>query len=122
MTDRPLTTKQRLFVEAYLANPNATEAARAARYKGNDKTLAQVGAENLRKPYLSALIEARVETAIITADEILNDVKVIAKNAKRDGDKLKAYEMLGKHLAMWIDRTDHSGEVANKIVVEFTKA
>jgi len=47
-----LTLKQQLFVEAYLgeAKGNATEAARIAGYKGNEITLAAVGAENLRKP------------------------------------------------------------------------
>ncbi len=108
-----LTTKQRLFVEAYLANPNATQAARKAGYKGNDKTLSVVGAENLAKPCIAKLLNERVEEAIITADEILRDVKAIAKTSERDGDRLKAYEMLGKHLAMWVDKTqtEHSGSV-----------
>lgn len=108
-----LTTKQRLFVEAYLANPNATQAARRAGYKGNDKTLSVVGAENLAKPCIAKLLNERVEEAIITADEILRDVKAIAKTSERDGDRLKAYEMLGKHLAMWVDKTqtEHSGSV-----------
>lgn len=71
MSDK-LTTKQRLFVEAYLANPNATDAARKAGYKGNDNTLAQVGKENLRKPYIAALIGERVEQAAMSADEVLS--------------------------------------------------
>jgi phage terminase small subunit len=68
---RNLTTKQRLFVEAYLANPNATEAARRAGYKGNDVTLGAVGGENLRKPLIAALISERVEKAVMSADEVL---------------------------------------------------
>lgn len=66
-----LTTKQRLFVEAYLADPNATAAARKAGYKGNQNTLKQVGAENLAKPYIAALVEKRVASAAMTADEVL---------------------------------------------------
>lgn len=106
-----LTQKQRLFVEAYLANPNATAAARTAGYKGNDKTLAQVAAENLRKPYIAELIKERVQDAIITADEILAGVKRIALKANRDADRLKAFELLGKHLVLWTDKTEHSGEI-----------
>lgn len=104
-----LTTKQKLFVEAYLANPNATDAARKAGYKGNDVTLGAVGAENLKKPQIAEMLKERVEKAIITADEILTDVKAIAKSAEKDSDKLKAYEMLGKHLAMWTDKTEING-------------
>ncbi len=110
-----LTQKQKLFVEAYLANPNATAAARKAGYAGNDKTLAQVAAENLRKPYIAELIKERVRDAIITADEILTGVKQIALKANRDADKLKAYELLGKHLAMWTDKTEHSGEITQNV-------
>jgi phage terminase small subunit len=106
-----LTTKQRLFVEAYLANPNATEAARRAGYAGNDKTLSVVGAENLAKPCISSLLTERVETAIVTADEVLTNVKSIAQSSEKDSDRLKAWELLGKYLAMWTDKQQNSGEM-----------
>lgn len=114
-----LTTKQRLFVEAYLTNPNGVQAARKAGYKGNDKTLSVVAAENLRKPCIAEHIERRVEKAIITTDEVLTDVKDIAKTAERDADRLKGYELLGKYLAMWTDRTVTDGKQIVEVV--FTK-
>lgn len=117
MNDK-LTTKQRLFVESYLSNPNATEAARKAGYSGDSNTLAQRGAELVRNSKIKALLEERIEEAVITANEILTDVKGIAKNAEKDSDRLKAYEMLGKHLALWIDRQETSGE--QRIIVEWT--
>ena len=53
-----LTHKQHLFVQHYLANGgNGVEAAREAGYKGNHATLAQVAAENLRKPYIANEID-----------------------------------------------------------------
>jgi phage terminase small subunit len=113
MAERPLTTKQRLFVEAYLANPNATEAARKAGYKGNDDTLKQVGSENLAKPYIRALVEKRVQEAIITADEVLTGIKTIAINGERDADRLKGYELLGKHLKLFTDRSEITLDVSN---------
>lgn len=93
-----LTTKQRLFVEAYLANPNATEAARRAGYKGNDKTLSVVGAENLAKPCIAEKLKVRVEEAAMTTSEWLKEVAVLARTAERDADKLTAYGLLGKPL------------------------
>lgn len=119
MSDK-LTTKQRLFVEAYLADPNATQAARKAGYKGNDKQLQVIGSQNLSKLMIADALKGRVEEAIITADEILKDVKTIAKNAEeKASDRLKAYEMLGKHLAMWVDKTqnEHSGSIEVEQVI-----
>lgn len=82
---RKLTPKQEKFLHAYLgeARGNATEAARMAGYKGNDVTLASVGAENLRKPQISERIEAaRAELrakALLTREEILAGLAAIAR-------------------------------------------
>lgn len=107
---RPLSTKQRLFVEAYLTNPNATEAARRAGYAGNDVTLGAVGAENLKKPQIAALIQERVEKAIVTADEVLENLKQLAFESERDADRIKAWELLGKYLKLFTDKTEVTGK------------
>jgi phage terminase small subunit len=93
-----LTTKQRLFVEAYLVTANATESARRAGYKGNDKTLSVVGAENLAKPSIAKLVQQRVEQAVMTADEWMAGVAALARSAEKDSDKLTAFGLLGKPL------------------------
>ena len=54
-----LTQRQLLFVEAYLATGNATEAAKTAGYSGNRVTLGAVGGENLKKPLIAAEISRR---------------------------------------------------------------
>lgn len=115
-----LTTKQKLFVENYLINPNATEAARKAGYKGNDVTLASVGAENLRKPQIAELLNERVEDAIITANEVLTGIKNIAISGEREADQLKAYELLGKHLKLFTDKTELTGKDGGPIEHEGT--
>lgn len=55
-----LTTKQQAFVDAYTgpARGNATEAARMAGYKGNDKTLQVTGSHNLSKRMVTEAILA----------------------------------------------------------------
>lgn len=115
MNDK-LTTKQRLFVEAYLADPNATKAALAAGY--SPKTAYSIGQQNLKKVEIQDALGKRVQSAIITADEILTDVKTIAKSAERDGDKLKAYEMLGKYLKLWTDKQEITGKDGGPLEVE----
>ncbi len=127
MSDK-LTTKQRLFVEAYLLTSNATESARRAGYKGNDNTLGVVGNENLSKPKIAEMVGKRVEAAAMTADEVLRELADIAKSDWRDhveiqygkdgemlaaklklGDKIKALELIGKHHKIFTDKTEHSG-------------
>ena len=120
-TDRRLTQKQRLFVEAYVgeARGNATEAARLAGYKGRDTTLAQVGAENLRKPYIASAIEKRAEemreaSGALTPEEIHELWGDIARDTQQSTkDRLKASELAAKSQGMFLERleVDVSGQV-----------
>lgn len=81
MAKNSLTTKQRLFVEAYLATGfNGVKAARAAGYKGNDITLAAVAYENLRKPHIKALIDQRIKEMAMSADEALARLSMSARS------------------------------------------
>ena len=91
-----LTTKQRLFVEAYLANPNATEAARRAGY--SEKTARSQGQRLLTNVDIAEALKGRVEEAAITANEWLTEVTQLARTAERDADRLTAYGLLGKPL------------------------
>ncbi len=86
MGKKKLTGKQQAFVDFYLQHFNATKAAEQAGYKGNGKTLAQVGAENLRKPYLQQAIAKRTKSRAMDADEALS---ILAEMARADlGDFL----------------------------------
>jgi len=113
-----LTHKQELFVNAYLgeAKGNATEAARLAGYNGNDVTLGQVGAENLKKPQIAELIEKRTSEAAMSATEVLQKLSEIANRERSDiatRDQIKALELLGRHHKLFTDRVEHklTGEI-----------
>ena len=72
MKEKKLTPKQNRFVENYLANGgNGVGAARAAGYRGNDKTLRSIASENLTKPDIASRVRARVEGTAADADEVL---------------------------------------------------
>lgn len=62
-----LTTKQQVFVDAYLDCLNATEAARRAGY--SEKTARFIGAENLTKPNIAAAISTGMAARFMSADE-----------------------------------------------------
>lgn len=69
-----LTQKQRLFVDEYLIDLNATQAAIRAGY--SKKTAGQIGDENLKKPQIAQAIkeamDSRNKRVQINADYVLN--------------------------------------------------
>ena len=151
-----LTKKQKLFVEEYLIDLNATQAAIRAGYSPD--TAQQMGSENLSKPVIKSAIDkaiaGRSRRTGINQDRViqeiakmafLNPVDVIDMDeatikgeANRDDtaciasvkvkvipgedgniterevktyDKLKALELLGKHLGMFTDKLKMEGNV-----------
>ncbi len=100
-----------------MINLNATQAAIKAGY--SEKTARQVGSENLSKPDIQQAIEtaqqARSERTEITQDEVIEGLK---KEATLDGEgsshsaRVSAWAHLGKHLGMFTDNLNLSGEVA----------
>ena len=68
---RDLTDLQAAFVEHYLVTLNATKSAKLAGYKGNEKTLASVGYENIHKPYIRKIIDARLNELAMAANEVI---------------------------------------------------
>lgn len=74
-----LTAKQRRFVEEYLVDLNATQAAIRAGY--SEKTAGQIGDENLKKPQIAAAVQeaqaARSARTEITQDMVLRELAKI---------------------------------------------
>ena len=127
-----MTKKQKRFVEEYLIDLNATQAAIRAGYSPD--TAKSIGSENLTKPDIQARIakamaERSKRTATLKPDAAPEDTAAIqsvkVKTFGEDGlereikmaDKLKALELLGKHLGMFKDKVELSGinEEKNKL-------
>lgn len=71
-----LNPKQTVFVEEYLIDLNATQAAVRAGY--SEKTASVIGSENLAKPYIQEAIQIamdkRSKRTEITADNVLKEI------------------------------------------------
>ncbi len=128
-----MTPKQRLFIQEYLIDANATQAAIRAGYSA--KTAHSIGDENLRKPGIAKAIMdamvARSERTEITSDWVLQTLKSNVDRAMqaeavtdRDGVETgeyvyngsvanKALELIGKHLGMFSDKPLGKKEAAN---------
>lgn len=143
-----LNAKQQRFVDEYLIDLNATQAAIRAGY--SEKTANQQGPRLLVNAGIQQAIEAgkakREERTQITADYVLNtivDTVERCKQAKpvfdRKGDPvltetqqgglaqayvfdskgvLKGCELLGRNLSLWKDRVEHTGKDGGPIQTE----
>lgn len=97
-----LTNKQRLFVDAYLANKfNASKAAIEAGYSG--KTARVIGAKNLTKPNIKLAIEERsaeiAKKHELTIDFVIRTAKKILQKAL----KMPVLDKQGRLVAYKID-------------------
>lgn len=148
-----MTQKQKRFIEEYLIDLNATQAAIRAGYSPD--TAQQTGSENLSKPVIRAQIDRAMaerskrtgvnaerviqelakiafvnaaevidpKTATVKEDALPEDTAAIqsvkVKTFGEDGlereikmaDKIKALELLGKHLGMFKDKLELSGSL-----------
>lgn len=116
---RGLTHKQERFVQEYLVDLNATQAAIRAGYSA--RTAEWIGPQLLGKSHVSNAIAMKMadrsKRTEITADLVMRDVEAIKRDAMRESaDKdgnpamvnhaaaLKACELQGKHLGMFTDK------------------
>ena len=111
-----LTPKQACFVEEYLIDLNATQAAIRAGYSA--KTANEQGAQLLAKLSIrQAVAEAqaiRSKRTEITQDEVIQGLK---KEATLEGEgsshsaRVSAWAHLGKHLGIFTDNLNLGGSV-----------
>jgi len=108
-----LTPKQQRFVDEYLVDLNATQAAIRAGY--SPKTADRQGHRLLKNAEIAQSVaagrEARAERTELTADWVLTKLREEAENANTDSARVRALELLGKHLALFVDKVEHSGEI-----------
>lgn len=126
-----LTEKQKAFCDEYIIDFNASRAAISAGY--SEKTARAIAAENLTKPYiqeyLAKLKAERAERVQIDQDYVLRVIKNTVERCSqaeqvkdREGNPtgeykfdstavLKGAELLGKHLAMFTDRSEVKSSV-----------
>ena len=121
-----MTDKQRRFANEYLIDLNATRAYRAA-YPSvkRDETAATAGGRLLRNVEVSQYIQERMQErqdrTEITQDMVLQEIAAIAFGTVSEAvsvkDKLRALELLGKHLGLFqpkdqLDREEQEARIA----------
>ena len=118
-----MTDKQRRFADEYLIDLNATRAYKAA-YPSvkRDETAAAAASRLLSfvkvQEYIKEHMQQRQERVQITQDEVVTALKELAFNAEKDTDRIRALELLGKHLGLFqlhkdeLDRQEQEARIA----------
>ena len=105
-----LSARQERFCQCYANSLNATASARKAGY--SEHTANVTASQMLKKPHISARIEEllieKAERENLTGKEVIQALRDIAHNDEtRVSDKIRALELLGKHLKLWSETVDH---------------
>lgn len=109
-----MTPKQQRFVQEYLTDLNATQAAIRSGY--SERTASRIGPELLGKTCIQNALEQakedlRVATGVTTEYVVrrLQEEAELTGEGSSHGARIKALELLGKHIGMFIERREISG-------------
>ena len=109
-----ITKKQQLFIQEYLIDLNATAAAQRAGYKDGNYGRQLLTLPNVSEAIMASMKE-RAAALHITSEWV---VERLIQEATDHGEgssqaaRIRALELLGKHLGMFEDRLHLSGKVA----------
>ena len=107
MAKTKLTRKQMIFCQEYLKDLNILQAAKRARYSRAQASRLMINP--LVLSVIAADAEIQAEKAGIEVDYVLKGIReVVERDKVKDTDKLKGLELLGRYLAMFTDKHDHT--------------
>jgi phage terminase small subunit len=112
-----MTAKMERFVQEYLVDFNATQAAVRAGY--SKRNAGAIGNENLQKPEIQEAIEKEKRRIVEDIDSIVfGNIRFwleMRDNPKTsDANRLKATEYLGKYGAMFTEKIEATGDIIIK--------
>ena len=113
--------KQRRFAEAYAANPNATEAAKAAGYSGKtarsqgQRLLTNVDVQKHIKELQAKADEERI--ASVTEIKIFWS-EMMKDKGRKDSDRLKASDLLAKAAGVFLNGKESGKKVDSDVLAD----
>lgn len=127
--DDPLTEKEMAFVDTYMIEFNATEAARAAGYNGADNVLRGVASRLLSRPNIIMEIQRRNKSmrkkGIADSEEVMNYLTQVMRGEIKDqfgldaplSERTKAAQELAKRTVDIENRA--AGKADNVLEIKF---
>ena len=137
-----MTDKQSIFVQEYLKDLNATQAAIRAGYSAH--TAYSIGQENLNKPEIKQAIDAamseRQQRTELTQDYVLHNLQEIAERCMQKSpvmtkgeqaideegrhlwtfdarNAIRALELIGRHMGMFNDKNKEQEQIPEDVKI-----
>ena len=118
-----ITPKQSRFVEEYLIDLNAKRAAIRAGY--SEKRASEIGYQLLQKTTVLDAIkdaQAKLSEACLVSQKMVIDGLLVEAKLNGEGSshsaRVSAWGLLGKHLGMFVEKTENKTEVIVKAGLE----
>lgn len=120
-----LTSKQKAFVQEYLIDLNATQAARRAGYKNPEIGRQLITNHNVSSA-IQAALKAREKRTEVTQDYVIAKLREIVEKAASDSpdselkyaNKIRALELLGKHTGAFDGGAKEGQNEPVKVVID----
>ena len=110
--------KQQKFVQEYLKDLNATQAAIRAGY--SKKTAYSIGQRLLKNVEVKAAVQTgqkkAAERAEVSVEYVITKLRQLAEDAMADGDRtnaIRSLELLGKHVGAFAENINLRGNLTN---------
>ena len=126
MAVKKLSARQLLFCTEFIKDFNATQAYIRAGYKNNQHShiYAYKILQNITiQKHLQEQKQKQAEKAEISIQWIIQELKQMYERCQSSlsspgaiAGATKQLELLGKYLGMWIDKTEHSGEIKIEVI------
>lgn len=120
-----LSPRQQAFVNEYLVDKSATQAALRAGF--GKKSAARYGSELLSLPHikraLAKALKEQQERTLITADKVLIDIQNFGDKAAKRGEyhaAIRSRELLGKHYKLFTEKHEHGGIGGGAVLLQIT--
>ena len=127
---KEISEADKLLVEEYLSNGFDRTAAVLAT---NKKVTTRGSAREMcyrvfKKAEVKKYIDDRLAETVLSTNQVLAGISELAETAELQRDRLKGYELLGKHLKLFVDRTELTGadgkplESTSTIIIQGVKS
>lgn len=120
--DKPLSAKQQRFVEEYVVDCNATQAAIRAGYAAKHADVQ--GPQLLGNPRIAAAVkDATAKLSERTGRTASDVIEALWREANREGEgtshsaRVSALGLLGKHFGILVDKVEHNGKLELSVQV-----
>lgn len=104
---KELDAQDKLCVEAYLSNGlDRKKAIMASGRKCKESSAHELAYRFFKRTEIKTYIDERLKETILSTNQVLAGISDLAEAADLQRDRLKAYELLGKHLKLFTEQSE----------------